>query len=394
MRSVVAQCPSCRTRELEVFHEQQQVPIHSCRLVPSRDEAEAFPTGTLQLAVCRTCGFISNIAFDPTVQDYFVAYEETQAFSPRFREFIHDLAAGWIEKYDLRGKTLLEIGSGKGEFLLLMCELAGSRGIGIDPGFDPGRVAPEAENVEFVKDYYSDRYSHLKAEAVICRHTLEHIQDVSGLLDLVRVSAVTENGVLLFELPDVMRVLNEVAFWDLYYEHVSYFTPGSLARAFRAAGFEVLDLSLDYGDQYILIEARPRVNGAASAPLRLEESVEDVVAAAQRFSAAFARQLATWQGRLAAARVNRERVVLWGAGSKAVAFLKALGDVDGVIEYAVDINPHKHWTFLAGAGQQVVPPDFLREYRPAVVLAMNPVYTQEIATMLDGLGVEAKLESV
>ena len=36
-----------------------------------------------------------------------------------------------------------------------------------------------------------------------------------------------------FELPDSRRVFDEVAFWDIYYEHCSYFTPGSLARLFR-----------------------------------------------------------------------------------------------------------------------------------------------------------------
>ena len=43
---------------------------------------------------------------------------------------------------------------------------------------------------------------------------------------------------VFFELPDTERVLTEAAFWDIYYEHCSYFTPGSLARLFRRTGFE------------------------------------------------------------------------------------------------------------------------------------------------------------
>ena len=35
------------------------------------------------------------------------------------------------------------------------------------------------------------------------------------------------------------------------------FSAGSLARLFRASGFEVLDVSYEYDDQYLLIEARP-----------------------------------------------------------------------------------------------------------------------------------------
>src|SRR3712207_6943984 len=32
--------------------------------------------------------------------------------------------------------------------------------------------------------------------------------------------------VVAIEVPDTLRVLTEGAFWDLYYEHCSYFTPG------------------------------------------------------------------------------------------------------------------------------------------------------------------------
>ena len=40
---------------------------------------------------------------------------------------------------------------------------------------------------------------------------------------------------VLFELPDVACVLEDVRFWDLYYEHCSYFSLGSMARLFRAS---------------------------------------------------------------------------------------------------------------------------------------------------------------
>ena len=47
--------------------------------------------------------------------------------------------------------------------------------------------------------------------------------------------------VVFFQIPNARYVLCDVAFWDIYYEHCSYFTPGSLARLFRRSGFEVLD---------------------------------------------------------------------------------------------------------------------------------------------------------
>ena len=84
--------------------------------------------------------------------------------------------------------------------------------------------------------------------------------------------------------------------------------------------------------------------------------------------------------------------MIWGAGSKGVSFLNAMGPSG--IDIAVDINPHKHGTYLAGGGQRVVPPAHLQTYRPELVLAMNPVYVREIGRDLHRLGIETRLEAV
>jgi hypothetical protein len=76
-----------------------------------------------------------------------------------------------------------------------------------------------------------------------------------------------------------------------------------------------------------------------------------------------------------------------------VAFLTTLR-IQDEIEYAVDINPYKHGTYMAGTGQQIVAPEFLREYRPDVVIVMNPIYCNEIRRDLNRMGVTAELMAV
>jgi hypothetical protein len=46
---------------------------------------------------------------------------------------------------------------------------------------------------------------------------------------------------------------------------------------------------------------------------------------------------------------------------------------------------------MAGTGQEIVPPEFLRTYRPDVVFIMNPIYRSEIDAALRELGVVAEL---
>ena len=72
-----------------------------------------------------------------------------------------------------------------------------------------------------------------------------------------------------------------------------------------------------------------------------------------------------------------QRTVLWGSGSKAVAFLTTLG-VHDEVEHVVDINPYRVGKFLPGTGQKIVAPAFLRDYRPDNVIIMNPIYRDEV----------------
>jgi SAM-dependent methyltransferase len=385
-----AACPSCRARGLSVFHEQRDIPVHSVRLVETYEEARTFPRGQLALGFCGACGFITNTAYDPAPQDYSISYEETQGFSPRFQAFSRELAALWVERYDLHGKRVVEIGSGKGEFLADMVAAGIASAVGIDPSYDGRMTGPAAAKIEFVTDYYSDEHARLAADAIVCRHTLEHIHETGDLVELVRRSLEERPGTpVLFELPDVLRVLREVAFWDVYYEHCSYFTPGSLARLFRRAGFDVLDLALDYDDQYILIDAEP-AGGTPGGELALEEPVGEVADAVRGFRAGFAATKREWTARIGAARADGRKVVIWGAGSKGVSFLTTLG-IEREISYAVDINPLKAGKFMAATGQHVVGPEFLREYRPDLVIAMNPIYLEEIGGRLSSMGLSPEL---
>jgi SAM-dependent methyltransferase len=382
-QAVAAACPSCGSSELTVFHEQESVPVHSCRLVETREEALAFPRGHLRLAFCAGCGFITNTAYEVALQDYGVAYEETQGFSPHFRDFASRLALRWIERYDLRDKDVLEIGCGKGEFLALLCELGPNRGVGVDPAFVAERLeSAAAGRMRFITDLYSERYADVPADAVVCRHTLEHVAPVAAFLALVRRTIGERHCVVLFDLPDVVRVLREGAFWDVYYEHCSYFSPGSLGRLFRRSGFEILALERDYDDQYLVLEARP---GNRGRPLPIEESVDELAGDVERFRRAFAATATSWRAKLARARAAGRRVAIWGAGSKGVAFLKTLASGDEVA-YAVDINPYKAGKYLAGAGHRVLAPEALLEVPPDLVVAMNAVYVTEIRERLALLG--------
>jgi len=380
---------------MRVFHEVSSVPSNSCILLDSNAAAVAYPQGEIRLGFCPECGFISNIAFHPGLTEYSGRYEETQGFSPTFNAFHRALAERLIDRYDLHGKDVIEIGCGKGEFLMLLCELGGNRGLGFDPGVHADRIqGAAAERVRVIPDFYSEKYADYQGDFVACKMTLEHIHPVGDFIAGVRRAIGERAGTnVFFQIPEATRILRDCAFEDIYYEHCSYFSPGSLARLFRASGFQVLSLATEYEGQYLTIEARAAQSPVIQAPLPEEGDIEVLAELVDSFPARFEEKRRLWTERLRRYGEEDRRVVLWGAGSKAVAFLSTLGG-EGVVSYGVDINPYRQGHYLPGTGLPIVAPAFLADYRPDTVLVMNPIYREEIARDLAGMSLHPEIATL
>lgn len=391
--SPTTHCQACGEQALDGFYSLPKVPVHSCLMVASKEAAVDFPAGKLDLAVCTSCGFIQNRAYNPTLQNYSPDYEETQGFSGTFRKFQTQLCQDQVARYGLGDKLMLEIGCGKGEFLTELCEISGGRGIGIDPGYRPERNDSEAaERIEFRNEFYAPGHASLRADYIACRHTLEHIGDVREFMNTVAESVEgRDDAILFFELPGTERILDERAFWDLYYEHCSYFTLGSLARLFRRHGFELVDLYKGYDDQYLLIEAKTG-DPAKGRTFDAEGDLQATLASVQSFKSAIEEKFSGLRADLDEA-ASRGPVVLWGSGSKAVSYLTTLGIGDQV-HSVVDINPHKHGKFLAGTGHEIIAPDALKEIQPAHVLIMNPIYVDEITRDIHAMGLRPSIAAL
>ncbi len=87
------------------------------------------------------------------------------------------------------------------------------------------------------------------------------------------------------------------------------------------------------------------------------------------------------------------RPVIWGSGSKCVAFLTTLG-IDREIGCVVDINPRRHGRYIAGVVKRIEPPEYLKEYQPGTIIAMNPIYKDEITAMAMKMGLSAEVIAV
>lgn len=383
-------CPQCSSRDFPVFFEIDRVPINIGIQWPSREAALSSPRRDIRLAFCHNCDYIGNLDFSPESLTYKEDYENPLDFSPSFQKYVRTTTERLINLYGLFGKDVSEIGSGKGYFLQLLCDIGDNHGVGFEPSYPSQQIINRiSDKITIIKDFLSEKYSQYLGDFICSRYVLEHIKNPFALLSMLRrMIGDRRDMILYFEVPNVLFILRDLSIWDIIYEHCSYFSQRSLAYMFEQNGFEVLSLKETYSGQSVSVEARPRQEQDISNPEQVQKppSIESYIS---RFADLFRKKTTSWRRQISRLGKAKSRVVVWGAGAKGVSFLNML-DLREEVQYAVDINPNKQGKYISGTGQKIVPPEFLGDYKPDIILIMNPRYVNEIHQMSKKIGIHAE----
>lgn len=353
-------CPVCASDDLAAFYARDNVPVLLNAPQVRRADAQAIPRGSLRLVACAACGFVHNAAFDEAKVTYATDYLNNQEHSPQFASYLSTVVA----RQGAHPGRVLEIGCGKGAFLRHLCATSGATGWGYDTTYvGPPRVG----GVQFSSERYAGNEVF---DRVIARHVLEHTPTPLALLRLAR-GSLDVGGHLFIEVPDLGWIVEHLAFWDLFHEHVGYFSPGSLAAAATRAGFTDVQVTPAFGGQYLWLEA---VAGEASPPtpagpgLALDGFAADV----ERLRGRWAERLVAWSG----------RAMLWGAGAKGVTFANLLDPEGRLLRGLIDIHPDKAGRFIPGSAHKVFRPDVLAAGHVDHVLVTNGNYLDEIRAVV------------
>ena len=386
---VKQKCPACGNHDMNVFFEIESAPVFCNILYGTPQEAMSADRAPIHLGYCSGCEMICNIAFDPVLVEYCPDYENSLHYSPRFQQYAANIADSLVNRYQLYGKDVIEIGCGQGDFLAMLQRLGGNRAVGFDPSYKESDADVQSFAVKIVSQAYCRVHSGQPVDFICCRQVLEHIDQP---LDFVRNIHLTIAGnrdvTVYFEVPNAMYTLKDRAIWDIIYEHYSYFNRRSLTNLFVTAGFEPMNVSEQYEGQFISIEARP-ANGTVC--VTGDMSDVDTASLVREFKYTYDDKVNAWLQRLLVFAARRKRVVLWGAGSKGISFLNALNVSTEQVRYIVDVNPRKHGRFVPGTAQEVVSPDHLKLWQPDIVIVMNAVYLSEIERILGEMAVSAEI---
>jgi len=304
-------------------------------------------------------GLIFNRAFKPELLEYGSDYQNEQAISSVFREHLDEVTE--IMQCHFSGKSLIEVGCGKGFFLEHLA-LNGFDIKGVDPAY-------EGKNPAIIKASFEPNLG-ISAEAVILRHVLEHIPDPVAFLSAVK-KANGGGGNIYIEAPCFDWICKNYAWFDIYYEHVNYFWLQDFYRMFE----KVYEAGYFFGGQYLFVVAD-------LATLRCPESTEKEIAEIPVDFASGVHACADIIKNSISNNGAFRQSAVWGGASKGVIFTLFMQRAKAAIDCVIDINPAKQGKYIGGSGLLVyAPEDALKMLEPGSnVFIMNSNYLSEIIT--------------
>jgi len=216
-----------------------QLPVFQNKMFYTESEAINCTKGDMVIVQDLETGLIFNQAFRPELMVYDADYQNEQAVSTVFKQ--HLLNVSKIVQKHFHGNSLIEVGCGKGHFLEQLKNI-GFDVVGLDPTY-------EGTNSSVIKKYFTPEIG-LKADGIILRHVLEHVQDpVKFLFNLLAANG--GKGKIYIEVPCFNWISDHCAWFDIFYEHVNYFVLSDFYRMFD----EVYDAGHTFNGQYLYIVA-------------------------------------------------------------------------------------------------------------------------------------------
>ncbi len=349
-------CNLCQNDNLSTIYTVQDIPVFQNKVYKTKSEALSVKTGNVRLVMCLNCGFIFNADFYIKVMNYDAEYQNEQAHSPYFQRYLRELMELFIEK-TFHEMKIIEIGCGKGYFLEMLRE-NGFDVIGFDPAY-------EGDSQYIVRDYYSSQYSHLNADLIVLRHTLEHIDDpLKFLHDIAR--AVGYDAKIFIEAPSFEWIAEKRAFWGIFYEHCNYFTLESIANLFQES-----EQGLLFNNQYMYLLSD--LSNLREQAVPANPSLPDFEVSKMIELLKFYRKFVQ----------SHPGMLVWGAGAKGATFVNLTDPNGDYISSLVDINPEKQGRYIAKTGHSIISPAQLADFG-GCILVMNDNYYQEIQKQIKG----------
>jgi SAM-dependent methyltransferase len=342
-------CRICDAK-MDLFGTYQKSAIEVARLYPQPTRADGVE---ISLYGCQVCGHY-QIPYINT-DSYYDDYVMTVSHSPKIQALQSD-QANKLFSYAMNKDHFIEIGCGDGSFLTHARPLF-KHVIGVEPSRPYYDLAIK-RGLEVINEYLTEDLTFdYTFDAFASRQVFEHVSNPVQILQMVR-NIMGNDAVGLIEVPNAQKMLSENRYFDLFSDHINYFTPLSLCNLARRVDFEVISIQESFNRDYLELYVRKKQR-ALTLDAKRESDFAFLKNAAARY----------------------KNISAWGAGSKAQAIMTALGN-ELKLMHIFDSDPYKDGRYLVNCSTQVVKPsqETIKDNDLIVIFAVS--YQDEIIESL------------
>ncbi len=189
---------------------------------------------------------------------------------------------------------------------------------------------------------------------ILGNNVLAHVPDINDFVKGVKI-ALKDTGVVTFEFPHLMRLVEECQFDTIYHEHFSYLSFTVVKRIFESQGLEMFDVQeLPTHGGSLRIFAKHNQDKTKEISPNVADLLKREEAAGMKtmnYYNDFQQRVenikyAVWEF-LIKARKEGKKVIGYGAAAKGNTLLNYCG-IKGtdLIQFAVDASPYKQNKYL------------------------------------------------
>lgn len=324
--------------------------------LPTADDLESDKGVDLKVVQCNSCGLV-QLSNDPV--PYYREVIRATAFSEEMKDFRTKQFNGFVQRFSLKGKKVVEIGCGRGEYLSIM-EGCGVEAYGLEHS-DESVMQCVENGLKVSKGFIQDSTSNLNDapfDAFFMLNFLEHLPDPNSALRGI-CNNLTDEAIGLIEVPNFDMILQNKLFSEFTCDHLFYFTGKTLQATLNLNGFDLLDCTEEWHD-YILsaiVKRRGKLDVSHFTKYQTQLKIE-----IDRYISRF----------------KNKQVAIWGAGHQALAII-SLMNLAGKIKYVVDSAIFKQNRHTPATHLRIVSPDTLDSDPVDAVIIMAASYSDEVA---------------
>ncbi len=345
------------------------------------DLAKPEPEYPLHARVCRSCLLVQVESVVPA-EEIFSDYAYFSSYSESWVAHARAYAQTTARRFNLGPESLVaEVASNDG-YLLKHFVDAGIPVLGIEPAANVAKVAEESGVRTEVAFFNRDTARRLKeqeyaADLMAANNVLAHVPDLNVFVGGFPILLKPE-GVVTFEFPHLLNLINEVQFDTIYHEHYSYLSLLVVEKILAAHGmrvFDVEELPTHGGSLRVYAchnDSETHRDGPGLAAVRAKESA----AALDRLDsyAGFEpRVIAVREALLEFLRTSKaagKTVAAYGAAAKGNTLLNYCGVKADLIPLVVDRSLAKQGRYLPGSRIPIFGPEKIAEAKPDYVLIL------------------------